>query len=76
MTVNPLSATLPTMNDQSYILASNLAHALSDAIRVARSQDADHGPDFRSTYRAGLESCLDSLVKHGTIEVKWCDLSL
>lgn len=64
------------MEPSPYILASNLACALRDAIHVNAEHEARHGPDFRSAYRAGLESCLAALVKHGTIEVRWCgDLS-
>lgn len=53
------------------ILVSNLASALIIAIEAQKKQEAQYGPDYRSCFRAGLESNLEELRKTGQIEIKF-----
>lgn len=61
----------PPIHPCADILASNLASALYLAIESLRESELkQHGPTFRSTFRAGLESNLAAMREGQSLRIQ------
>ncbi len=61
---------MTAMNEPNYILEANLLVALEVAVLALKEKEAGYGPDFCSSFRAGLQDALAAHDKGNPIVIK------